>query len=138
MAGWPDEARTLLLETIGHWVLLQPRESADARMAELKAGLDELHFAWNGPQEASEEGNPLFPHPGAHADHRVFDRRRHRRGRPALPLDLPGPDQRIRDGRSALGAAGVSQTFSGVRFCGYSVHRFSRPSHGASEPKMVG
>ena len=60
VSGWPDEARALLLETIGHWVLLQPRESADARMAELKAGLDELHFAWNGPHEAGHEGNPYF------------------------------------------------------------------------------
>ena len=56
VAGWPDKARALLLETIGHWVLLQPRENADARMAALEAGLDDLHFAWNGPHEAGDDG----------------------------------------------------------------------------------
>ena len=56
VAGWPDKARALLLETIGHWVLLQPRENAEARMAALKAGLDDLHFAWNGPHEAGDAG----------------------------------------------------------------------------------
>ena len=60
VTGWPAEARALLLETIGHWVLLQPRENADARMAELEAGLDELHFAWNGPHEAGDDGNVYF------------------------------------------------------------------------------
>jgi len=59
-AGWPGEARALLLATIGHWVLLQPRESADARMAALEAGLDDLHFAWNGPHEAGADGNVYF------------------------------------------------------------------------------
>ena len=56
VAGWPGDARSLLLETIGHWVLLQPRENADARMAALEAGLDDLHFAWNGPHEAGDDG----------------------------------------------------------------------------------
>ena len=56
VAGWPDKARALLLETIGHWVRLQPRENADARMAALEAGLDDLHFAWNGPHEAGDDG----------------------------------------------------------------------------------
>ena len=60
VANWPDKARALLLETIGHWVLLQPRESGEARMAELRAELDELHFAWNGPHVAGDEGNPYF------------------------------------------------------------------------------
>ena len=56
VAGWPGTARALLLETIGHWVRLQPRENADARMAALEAGLDDLHFAWNGPHEAGDDG----------------------------------------------------------------------------------
>ncbi len=60
VAGWPSKARALLLETIGHWVLLQPRESADARMAALETGLDDLHFAWNGPHEAGDDGNVYF------------------------------------------------------------------------------
>lgn len=60
VAGWPGKARALLLETIGHWVLLQPRESADARMAALEAGLDDLHFAWNGPHEAGDDENVYF------------------------------------------------------------------------------
>lgn len=60
VAGWPDQARTLLLETIGHWVLLQPRENADARMAALEAGLDNLHFAWHGPHEAGDEANVYY------------------------------------------------------------------------------
>lgn len=60
VAGWPGKGRALLLETIGHWVLLQPRENADARMAALEAGLDDLHFAWNGPYEAGDDGNVYF------------------------------------------------------------------------------
>lgn len=60
VAGWPDQARALLLETIGHWVLLQPRENADARMAALKAELDDLHFAWNGPHKAGDDGNVYY------------------------------------------------------------------------------
>ena len=60
VAGWPGTARALLLETIGHWVRLQPRENADARMAALEAGLDDLHFAWNGPHEAGDDGNVYY------------------------------------------------------------------------------
>ena len=60
VAGWPDTARALLLETIGHWVQLQPRENADARMAALEAGLDDLHFAWNGPHEAGDDGHVYY------------------------------------------------------------------------------
>ncbi|MYA31012.1 MAG: DUF3500 domain-containing protein [Gammaproteobacteria bacterium] len=60
VAGWPEKARALLLETIGHWVLLQPRENADARMAALEAGLDDLHFAWNGPHEAGDGGHVYY------------------------------------------------------------------------------
>lgn len=60
VANWPGDARALLLETIGHWVLLQPRENADARMAELEAGLDDLHFAWHGPDQAGNDSNVYY------------------------------------------------------------------------------
>ncbi|MDE0454315.1 MAG: DUF3500 domain-containing protein [Gammaproteobacteria bacterium] len=60
VANWPDKARTLLLEAIAHWVRLQPPENADARMAALEAGLDDLHFAWNGPHEAGDDGNVYY------------------------------------------------------------------------------
>ena len=60
VSEWPDKARALLLETIGHWVRLQPRENGDARMAALEANLDDLHFAWNGPHETGDDGNVYY------------------------------------------------------------------------------
>lgn len=60
VAGWPDHARALLLETIGHWVLLQPRENASERMDALEAGLDDLHFAWHGPHKAGDDANVYY------------------------------------------------------------------------------
>ncbi len=51
VANWPDEPRALLLQTILHWVALQPPEHAASRMAALASGVDDLHFAWSGAIE---------------------------------------------------------------------------------------
>ncbi|WP_421703782.1 DUF3500 domain-containing protein [Aliiroseovarius sp.] len=40
--------RALLLAAIREWVAVQPQENAGPRMAEIEAGLDQVHFAWTG------------------------------------------------------------------------------------------
>ncbi|MDE0692881.1 MAG: DUF3500 domain-containing protein [Gammaproteobacteria bacterium] len=55
VADWPNEARSLLLQTILHWVALQPPEHAAARMAELEETVHELYFAWNGAIDEDDE-----------------------------------------------------------------------------------
>src|SRR5262249_38597802 len=44
-----EAQRGLLLELIGAWVNILPDGAAASRMAELKAKLDDTHFAWYGP-----------------------------------------------------------------------------------------
>lgn len=48
VANWPAKPRALLLQTILHWVALQPPEHAASRMAELEETVADLHFAWSG------------------------------------------------------------------------------------------
>ena len=55
VANWPDEPRALLLQTILHWVALQPPEHAASRMAELEESVHDLHFAWHGALDESDE-----------------------------------------------------------------------------------
>lgn len=55
VANWPEEPRSLLLQAILHWVALQPPEHAAARMAELEATVDDLHFAWHGALDEDDE-----------------------------------------------------------------------------------
>ena len=55
VASWPREARSLLLQTILHWVALQPPEHAALRMAELEETVHELHFAWSGAIDEDDE-----------------------------------------------------------------------------------
>ena len=45
--------RQRLLGRVGHWVGVLPEVFAEARMAEIAAGLDETRFAWHGPADGS-------------------------------------------------------------------------------------
>jgi hypothetical protein len=44
-----DDQRDTLLKLIGAWVHMLPQDAAANRMAEIKAKLDDTHFAWYGP-----------------------------------------------------------------------------------------
>jgi hypothetical protein len=49
--------RTMLLDVISEWAGIVHESAAAARMAELKAGLDETWFAWSGPTTATPGHN---------------------------------------------------------------------------------
>jgi uncharacterized protein DUF3500 len=44
-----EHQRAMLLEVISEWANIIHESAADARMAEIKAGLDDTWFAWSGP-----------------------------------------------------------------------------------------
>jgi Protein of unknown function (DUF3500) len=44
-----DKQRTMLLDLVGEWAGIINEHSASARMAELRADLNETWFAWSGP-----------------------------------------------------------------------------------------
>ena len=50
---WTAEQRQGLLDTIGLWVTMLPEESAQLRLAEIAADLEETYFAWNGAVDGS-------------------------------------------------------------------------------------
>ena len=50
---WTAEQRQGLLDTIALWVGMLPEESAQLRMAEIAADLEETYFAWNGAVDGS-------------------------------------------------------------------------------------
>ena len=50
---WTAEQRQRLLDTIALWVGMLPEESAQLRMAEIAADLEETYFAWNGAVDGS-------------------------------------------------------------------------------------
>lgn len=54
---WPAAQRQQLLDTIALWVGMLPAESAQLRMAEIAADLEETYFAWHG---ALEGGGPIY------------------------------------------------------------------------------
>jgi hypothetical protein len=44
-----DKQKTMLLDVIAEWVAIMNESAASARMAQLKADLNETWFAWSGP-----------------------------------------------------------------------------------------
>lgn len=54
---WTAEQRQRLLDTIALWVGMLPEESAQSRMAEIAADLEETYFAWHG---AVDGGGPIY------------------------------------------------------------------------------
>jgi hypothetical protein len=44
-----DKQRTMLLDLIGEWAGIMNESAASARMAQMKAELDDMWFAWSGP-----------------------------------------------------------------------------------------
>ncbi len=49
--------RTMLLDVISEWAGIVHQSAAEARMAELKADIDETWFAWSGPVTAAAGSN---------------------------------------------------------------------------------
>lgn len=54
---WPAAQRQRLLDTIALWVGMLPEESAQARMTEIAADLEETSFAWHS---AGEGSGPIY------------------------------------------------------------------------------
>jgi hypothetical protein len=52
-----DRERTLLLDLISEWAGIIHESAAAARMAEIKAGLQDTWFAWSGPTSAPQGKN---------------------------------------------------------------------------------
>ena len=52
---WTDCQRAKLMHTISLWTSLLPAPDAAARLDEIKAELNDLHFAWNGTVDGSGE-----------------------------------------------------------------------------------
>jgi hypothetical protein len=48
-AALKEDQRAVLLDLIGAWVHILPKDAAASRMAALKAKLDDTYFAWYGP-----------------------------------------------------------------------------------------
>lgn len=48
VSDWSDGQRSLLMDTVALWVGLLPEASARARLAEIRAKLDDTYFAWHG------------------------------------------------------------------------------------------
>jgi hypothetical protein len=48
-AGLKEDQRAVLLELIGAWVHILPKDAAASRLAALKAKIDDTYFAWYGP-----------------------------------------------------------------------------------------
>lgn len=44
-----DQQRTMLMDLIGEWAGIVNESAAQARMAEIKAGINDTWFAWSGP-----------------------------------------------------------------------------------------
>ena len=87
-----DRQRAMLLDVISEWAGIIHESAAAARMAEIKAGLNDTWFAWSGPdyRRAREEHHGLLPHSGSESRHRVRTARVGRRSRDACPHDVSG------------------------------------------------
>jgi hypothetical protein len=56
-ASMNESQRTLLVDLISEWSGIVHETAADARLAEIKAGLNETWFAWSGPTTVSPGRN---------------------------------------------------------------------------------
>jgi Protein of unknown function (DUF3500) len=52
-----EHQRAMLLGVVSEWTGIIHQSAAEARMAEIKAGLDDTWFAWSGPTEAASGHN---------------------------------------------------------------------------------
>ena len=67
VSGMNPKQQALLLDLIAEWAGIINERSATARMAEIKADLNDTWFAWSGPTtgEAGSKHHGVLPHPGA-------------------------------------------------------------------------
>ncbi len=71
-----EAQRDLLLKTIALWVTLQPDENAQARMAEIKAELDDVTFGWDGDSNPTDYGYYRIQGPSVVVEHLSFGSQR--------------------------------------------------------------
>ena len=67
-----DKQRAMLLDLIGEWTNILTPSAAAARMAELKADLNESWFAWSGPTEF-QPGNNITAYYRIQGPHLVIE-----------------------------------------------------------------
>ena len=53
VSGWTADQRQLLMDAVAQWVNLLPESSAQTRLSEIAANLDDTHFAWHGSADGS-------------------------------------------------------------------------------------
>jgi len=56
-ASLKDEQRAALMDVMGAWIHILPKDAAAKRMAGLKAKIDDTYFAWYGP---TTNGSPAY------------------------------------------------------------------------------
>ena len=86
--------RQAVLDAAALWVNLMPEHSAQVRLEEIEAELEQAYFGWHGPADGT--GSIYYSHPWGHGSHRVLHRGSTGGCRRPHPLDLPRSHQRIR------------------------------------------
>ena len=68
-----ERQRAMLLDVISEWAGIIHESAAAARMAEIKAGLNETWFAWSGPTTVTpgQQHHSVLPDSGSESRHRV-------------------------------------------------------------------
>ncbi len=90
-----EHQRAMLLDLISEWAGIVHESAAAARMAEIKAGINETWFAWSGPTTVTSgtQYHRLLPDSGAEAGHRVCASAAGRRSVDAYPHHVPRSDE---------------------------------------------
>ena len=90
-----ERQRAMLLDLISEWAGIVHESAAAARMAEIKAGIDETWFAWSGPTTAAPgtQHHGLLPDSGSASRHRVCASAAGRRSFHACPHHVPRSDE---------------------------------------------
>ena len=90
-----ERQRAMLLDLISEWADIIHESAAAARMAELKADLNETWFAWSGPTTADsrKQHHGLLPDSGSAPRHRVRAAAAGRRSLHACPHHVPRSDE---------------------------------------------
>ena len=93
-----EQQKAMLLDLIAEWTGIVHDSAAAARMAEIKAGLDDTWFAWSGPTTVAPgaQHHRLLPDSGTESRHRVRAAAAGRRSLHARSQHLSRSDERLR------------------------------------------
>ena len=93
-----EKQRAMLMDVISEWAGIVHESAAAARMAELKAEINETWFAWSGPITATpgKQYHGVLPDSGTASGDRIRAPAVGRRSLDACPYHVPRSDQRLR------------------------------------------